>query len=109
MNFFIPSAFAAANASAGSQNPMFSSLLMLVLFGLFIYLLMWRPQSKRMKQHRNMISSLKQDDEIVTSGGLLGRITEIDDNFIHLRIAEDIEVVLQKSAISMVLPKGTIK
>lgn len=111
MSFFITNAYAATNTAGltGHHNPAFSSILMLVVFAAFIYFLMWRPQSKRAKEHRNMITALQKGDEVITSGGLVGKITKIDDGFIKLAISKDAEVMVQKPAIASVLPKGTMK
>jgi len=112
MSFFITDAYAATTSAAGvagHHNPAFSSILMLVIFAAFIYFLMWRPQSKRAKEHRNMITALQKGDEVITSGGLVGKITNIEDSFIKLAISKDAEVMIQKPAIASVLPKGTIK
>jgi len=78
------------------------------LIGL-MYFLMIRPQMKRAKEHRQMVEGLSKGDEIVTSGGLLGRIKEIGENFILVEIGKDMEVKLQKHAVSATLPKGTMK
>ena len=110
MSFLIPTAFAAETtaAQAGHPNQMLP-LIILLFFGFFIYFMMWRPQSKRIKQHRNMVSALQKGDEVITSGGLLGKITKIEEAFVKLAIADSIEVNIQKSAVTSVLPKGTIK
>ncbi|MFH1334870.1 MAG: preprotein translocase subunit YajC [Pseudomonadota bacterium] len=104
MNIF-PTAFAATSTHPTSMN----SLWVLVLFLVFIYFIMWYPQSKRMKQHRKMLSGLKVGDEIVTAGGLAGKVMKLDDNFVAIHIAENVKVSFQKSAVSSVLPKGTLK
>ncbi len=74
-----------------------------------LYFLMIRPQSKRAKEHRDLVTKLGKGDEVITSGGILGKITNISDDFISLVIAEGIEVKVQRNAISTVLPKGTLK
>nr|VFK00956.1 MAG: protein translocase subunit yajC [Candidatus Kentron sp. H]VFK01006.1 MAG: protein translocase subunit yajC [Candidatus Kentron sp. H]VFK04807.1 MAG: protein translocase subunit yajC [Candidatus Kentron sp. H] len=81
---------------------------MIVLFALLWFLLI-RPQQKRAKEHRNMVNALSQDDEVVTSGGILGRITKLDDNFVKLQVAENIEVSIQRHAVTSLMPKGTMK
>ncbi|HKY69864.1 MAG TPA: preprotein translocase subunit YajC [Gammaproteobacteria bacterium] len=86
-----------------------SQMLVLVGFIFIFYFLMWRPQSKRAKQHRALIASLDKEDEVVTSGGILGRVVKVTDSFIVLSIAEGIEIPIQKNAVAASLPKGTIK
>ena len=76
--------------------------------GLF-YFLLWRPQQKRAKEHRNLIENLAKGDEIATGGGLMGRITKLSDDLISVEIAEGVEVLIQKPAVAVLLPKGSIK
>ncbi|GAA0833532.1 MULTISPECIES: preprotein translocase subunit YajC [Gammaproteobacteria] len=102
----ISSAYAAdaAPASAGIFN--------LVLLGGFVvifYFLMWRPQAKRTKEHKNLIASLAKGTEVVTGGGVLGKVSRVDDNYVVLEVAENIEMKFQKSSVAAVLPKGTLK
>ncbi len=96
MDFFISTALAAqpAAASAGSG---YLEIGMLVFFVVIFYLMIWRPQAKRAKDHRNLITSLSVGDEIVTSGGLMGTV------------GENVKIYCQKQAVSSVLPKGTLK
>ncbi len=105
MSFFVSSAHA-ADASAGS--PM-ASFLMFVPLILIMYFLIFRPQQKRAKEHAGLIAGLKKGDEIVTSGGILGKITNIDDNFIKLKISDNGEMKIQRHAVHAVMPKGTYK
>lgn len=107
MSFFISNAYAAAATPAPADN--ISSILMLVAFVVVFYLLLWMPQSRRAKQHRQMVSQLAKDDEVVTSGGILGRITKVTEQFITIAVADNVEVSLQKAAVSSVVPKGTMK
>jgi preprotein translocase subunit YajC len=106
MNFFISDALAAA--PEGPANPL-TSLLPLVFIFVVFYFLLIRPQSKKAKEHKQMVESLAKGDEVVTNGGLLGKLTKIGDNFVELEVAEGITVKLQRHAISNVMPKGTIK
>lgn len=99
----------AAAGTASQANPMGSSLIMILIFGVFIYFLLWRPQSKRQKQHRDLLANLKKDDEVLTTGGIAGKIAKMEDIFIHLQIAENVTVKIQKNAIAAVLPNGTLK
>ncbi|AKJ70714.1 preprotein translocase subunit YajC [Pandoraea thiooxydans] len=85
------------------------SFLPLVLMFVVLYFIMIRPQMKRQKEHRNMLSELTKGDEIVTSGGLAGKITKVADNFISVEIADGVEINVQKSAVTTLLPKGTLK
>ncbi len=74
-----------------------------------MYFMLIRPQQKRVKDHRNMVQSLAKGDEVVTNGGTLGRITHVGEQFLTLEIAEGVSIKVQKTAISAVMPKGTIK
>ena len=104
---FIGNAIAApAGASAGSP---WSSVIMMVLFGVVFYFLLIRPQSKRAKEHKNMLGAIQKGDEVVTNGGILGKVSKITDNFIVLVVAQGVEMKFQKHSITATLPKGTIK
>lgn len=110
MSFLIASAYAATNgAAAQPQNPVMGTITMLAIFAIFIWLFMWRPQSKRAKEQRQLISSLKAGDEIITNGGIAGKITKLEEAFVKLKIAENTEIQIQKVAIMTVLPKGSLK
>lgn len=85
------------------------SMLPLVLMFVVLYFVMIRPQMKKQKEHRTMVEALAKGDEIVTAGGMLGRVTKLGDNFIGVEIANGVEVQLQRSAVVQVLPKGSIK
>lgn len=106
LDFFIQNAWA---QEAPPQGGGFSLLIMMVIFFAFMYFFMIRPQMKQAKEHKQMVESLTKGDEVVTGGGLLGRITKVGDNFIMLEIARDIEVKVQKHSITSTLPKGTLK
>jgi preprotein translocase subunit YajC len=108
MDFFISSAYAQAAAPAAAPNPLMSFLPLIILFGIFYFMLI-RPQMKRAKEQRAMIGALAKGDEVLTNGGLLGRVEDIADQFVTLEIAPNVTVKLQKQAISAVLPKGTLK
>ena len=107
MDFLITSAYAQASAAA-APNPLMSFLPLIVIFGIFYFMLI-RPQMKRAKEARAMVAALSKGDEVLTNGGLLGRIEDIADTFVTLEIADKVSVKLQKSAITTVLPKGTLK
>ncbi|MCW4153497.1 preprotein translocase subunit YajC [Halomonas sp. 18H] len=109
LDFFISPAQAQdAGAAAGGG---IAQIVMLVGFVLIFYFLLWRPQAKRAKQHKNLIAGLSKGDEIVIGGGMLGRITKVSDEseFLSMEIAEGTEVSVQKNAVANVLPKGTLK
>ena len=106
MNFFISDALAAAPEG---QPDAITSLLPLVFIFVVFYFLLIRPQSKKAKEHKQMVESLAKGDEIVTNGGLLGKLTKVGDNFVDVELAEGITVKLQRHAIANVMPKGTIK
>lgn len=109
MDFLISNAYAQAAApGAAAPNPLMSFLPLLILFGVFYFLLI-RPQMKRAKEQRAMISALAKGDEVLTNGGLLGRIEEIAEQFVVVEIAPGVSVKMQKQAVSAVLPKGTLK
>ncbi|MBD3655677.1 MULTISPECIES: preprotein translocase subunit YajC [Marinobacter] len=78
-------------------------------FILIFYFLIWRPQSKRAKEHKNLMSGLNKGDEVVTSGGVAGRITKVTDDFIVIEVADNVEIKVQKVAVAAALPKGTLK
>jgi preprotein translocase subunit YajC len=80
----------------------------IILIGAFYFLLI-RPQTKRAKEHKQMVETLKKGDEVVTGGGVLGRIIEIGENFIQVEIAESVQIKVQKQAVSSLMPKGTLK
>ncbi|HEY0232404.1 MAG TPA: preprotein translocase subunit YajC [Dokdonella sp.] len=108
MDFFIANAYAQTAAPGAAPNPLMTFLPLIVLFGIFYFMLI-RPQMKRAKEARTMIAALAKGDEVLTNGGLLGRIEEIAEQFVVLEIAPNVSVKLQKQAISAVLPKGTLK
>ncbi|MDM8358468.1 MULTISPECIES: preprotein translocase subunit YajC [Pandoraea] len=85
------------------------SFLPLVLMFVVLYFIMIRPQMKRQKETRNMLAALTKGDEVVTSGGLAGRISKVGETFVTVEIAENVEINVQKGAITTLLPKGTIK
>ena len=108
MSLFINDAMAAA-APAAAQPDMLQGLLPFILILPLFYFLLIRPQSKRAKEHKQMISSLAKGDEVVTTGGLLGRVTEVGENFVAVEIADGVQVKVQKNAVAGLMPKGTIK
>ena len=109
INFLVSPAYADTGAPAQQGGGAFSLTLMMGVFLIFMYFAVWRPQSKRAKEQRNLLSSLTKGDEVVTIGGILGKIAKINDNYIHLALADNIEIMIQKSSIAGALPKGTLK
>jgi preprotein translocase subunit YajC len=109
---FISSAFAQtvpAAAAGGDMQSSLMSMLPLVLMFVVLYFVMIRPQMKKQKEHRTMIEALAKGDEIVTVGGVLGKVSKLGDNYVTLEIAANVEVQIQRSAVDQVLPKGSIK
>jgi len=107
MNWLISDAW--AQAGAGGQGSPYITLIMLGgMFAVFWFLLI-RPQQKRAKEHKAMIDALAKGDEVVTSGGVLGRVTSLGPNYVSVEIAEKVEIKVQRPAIQTVLPKGTLK
>lgn len=106
---FIQHVWADGAAPAVQQSPSLIDFLpLIVLFAVFYFLLI-RPQTKRVKEHKQMIDSLAKGDEVVTNGGLLGKIIELGDNFVIIEIAQDVQVKVQRPAIAAIMPKGTMK
>lgn len=98
-----------AQAAQASQGFDLLQMLPLVLMFVLLYFLMIRPQSKRAKEHKAMLAALQKGDEVVTAGGTLGKVTKVGDNFVSVEIASNVEVQVQRSSITTMLPKGTIK
>ena len=98
-------------AQAQPQGGGMEMLIMLLVFGLVFYFMIYRPQAKRVKEHKSLMSALSKGDEVLTQGGLVGKITKVSDDkdFVVVSIAENTEVTVQKASISAVLPKGTMK
>ena len=106
IDFILSPAYAQAQQQAPSAMMQFAPLVILIVI---FYFLLIRPQMKRSKEHRQMLGSLSKGDEIITGGGLAGRVTQIGENYISLEVSEGVTVKLQKAAVSSVLPKGTLK
>lgn len=107
MDFLISAA--QAQAAASPQPNMLMQMAPLVLLFVVFYFLLIRPQTKRAKEHRDMLSKLQSGDEVVTGGGLLGRITEVGDTFVSVEVAAGVTVKVQKAQVTQLMPKGTIK
>lgn len=108
MSFFISPALA-ADAPAGAPDAGMFNILFLVGFGLIFYFFMWRPQAKRAKEHKNLLAGLSTGDEVVTGGGILGKVKKVTDEFVVLEVGDSQELKFQKGSIVAVLPKGTLK
>ena len=110
MSFLIPAAYAdaAAPAAAGPAGTGFEWVF-LVGFLVIFYLMIWRPQAKRAKEHKNLLGNLQKGDEVVTSGGIAGKVTKVADDFVVVEVSDNVELKFQKAAISATLPKGTLK
>ena len=109
---FISEAFAqAAPAAASADSPLSSltSMLPLVLMLVVLYFVMIRPQMKRAKEAKAMIDALAKGDEVVTAGGMLGKVTKLSESFLSIEIANNVEIQVQRTAVVQVLPKGTVK
>lgn len=106
MSFFISDAWA---QDAGAADPGMINFIFLIIIFIIFYFLLLRPQLKRAKEHKKMTEALAKDDEIVTNGGLAGKIIKVDESFITLKVAENVQVQVQRSAVASLLPKGTIK
>jgi preprotein translocase subunit YajC len=107
MNALISSAW--AQAGAPSSSGQLAPLLMMVVFIAIFYFLLIRPQQKKAKDHQSMLSKLSVGDEVVTSGGILGRITDVGDTFVTLEIADSVRIKVQKGQVTSLMPKGTLK
>ncbi len=105
MDWLIQDAWAQAE---GQSDPFLSLLPLVLIFGVFYFLLI-RPQNKKQKEHKEMVANIAVGDEIVTAGGVLGKITEVSDQFARVKVAEGVELKVQRHTIGAVMPKGTIK
>ena len=107
LDFLIPTAY--AQSAGGQPQGGFGMLVFPVILIAIMYFLMIRPQMKRQKEHKARLDTLNRGDEVITSGGVAGTITDIGDNFVTVEIADNVRVRVQKGAIGNVLPKGTLK
>lgn len=98
-----------AQAAGGDPSGGLMGLLPLILMFVVLWFLMIRPQMKKAKEHKALLAALQKGDEVVTGGGLVGKVTKVDDSYVKVEIAEGTEVVVQKPAVAIVLPKGTLK
>ena len=108
MNVLISNAYAQTAAAAGPMGGLMEFLPIILMFGV-LYFLMIRPQMKKAKEHKALIAALSKGDEVVTQGGIAGRVSKVGDDFLSVEVAVKVGIQLQKSAVSLVLPKGTLK
>ncbi len=106
MGVFIQDAW--AQSVPGPADPLFSMLPLVLVFVVFYFFLL-RPQTKRQKEHKEMVAKLAVGDEVVTAGGVLGKVTELGEQFIQLEVAEGVRIRIQRHTIGTIMPKGTIK
>ena len=109
LDFLIPVARAQAAGAAPAAPSMMSTLLFPIILIAIMYFLMIRPQMKRQKEHKAMLDKLSRGDEVITSGGVAGTVTDIGDNFVTVEVADNVRIRVQKGSIGNVLPKGTLK
>ena len=108
MDFFINTANAQAAGAGGGQS-MLSALLLPVLLLVVFYFLLIRPQNKRAKEQREMLSKVAVGDEVATTGGILGKVTEVGDSFVTIEVADGVRIKVQKFQVGSLMPKGTLK
>lgn len=112
MSLFISEAFAQTAGTAagqpGAPNPIFMPVFMVAIFVVF-YFLAIRPQRKRQKEHAEMVAALAKGDEVVTTSGILGKVLKVEEDFLLLQVADNVELKFQKVSVHAVLPKGTLK
>lgn len=109
MNFFISDAMAEGAAQSAQQSDPIMGLLLPIGMVVLFYFFLIRPQSKRAKEHRKMVDAIGKGDEVVTNGGILGKVVDVKENFIIVEISKDITVSVQRGMVSTLMPKGTIK
>lgn len=109
MDFFISSALAQTDGAAPQGPSPIFNMLFIGGFIVIFYFLIWRPQAKRAKEHRALVEGLAAGDEVMTTGGLLGKVTKVDEHYVSLQVADNVVLKMQKSSVAAVLPKGTMK
>jgi preprotein translocase subunit YajC len=108
MSFFISPAFAEGAAGQPVDSGLFN-IIFLLGFGLIFYFFMWRPQAKRAKDHKNLVNNLAKGDEVLTAGGIVGKVVKQNDDYVVLEVSEGSELTFQKVHVAAALPKGTLK
>ena len=109
MSFFISPAFADSAAPAAGPAGTGFEWIFLVGFLVIFYLMIWRPQAKRAKEQKALLGNLQKGDEVVTTGGIAGKITKVTDAFVVIEVSDTVELKIQKGAVAATLPKGTLK
>ena len=108
MNSLIPEAYA-QSAGAAAPGGQYAPLVMMVIFIVIFYFLLIRPQQKKAKEHQAMLGKLAAGDEVVTAGGILGKVTDVGDSFVAVEIADGVRIKVQRFQITQLVPKGTLK
>ncbi|MDH5229155.1 MAG: preprotein translocase subunit YajC [Gammaproteobacteria bacterium] len=109
MSFFISDAMAEGGAAAGQAGGSLAGMIPLLLIFVIMYFLLIRPQVKRAKEHKKLTESIAKGDEVVTSGGILGKVADAGESFITLEVADNLTIKVQRHAVASLVPKGTIK
>jgi preprotein translocase subunit YajC len=105
---FISNAVAQGTTASSAESSLMSFLPLILMFAV-LYFIMIRPQMKRQQEHRNMLAAMAKGDEVVTNGGIVGKVTKVTDAYVGVEIAEGTEITVQKASVTTILPKGTIK
>jgi preprotein translocase subunit YajC len=105
---FISNAVAQGTTASSAESSLMSFLPLILMFAV-LFFIMIRPQMKRQKEHRNMLAAMAKGDEVVTNGGIVGKVTKVTDAYVGVEIAEGTEITVQKASVTTILPKGTIK
>lgn len=108
MSFFISEALADGAASTSGVESALGFIPLVVIFIIFYFLII-RPQVKRAKDHKKLTEAISKGDEVITGGGLLGKVVDVNDNFVSLEISDGVEVKIQRQSVASLVPKGTIK
>jgi preprotein translocase subunit YajC len=109
MDWLISTATAQAQSGSSGQSSALMQIPFLILMFVVFYFLLIRPQTKRAKEHRAMVAALEVGAEVVTNGGLLGKVTELGEQYLTLEISDGVNVKVQRATVSQILPKGTLK
>lgn len=105
---FISSAYAQAAGAASPESSLMNFLPIILMF-VVLYFVMIRPQMKRQKEQKSMLDALAKGDEVITAGGIAGKVTKVTDSFVSLEVSNGVDIQIQKSAVTTLLPKGTLK
>ncbi len=109
MSFLISDAWADAAPAAAQQPELLSALMPFAILFVVFYFLLIRPQQRKAKEHKKMLDALGKGDEVITNGGLVGKVTDLGENFVEVEVSDNVRVKVQRGALASVLPKGTIK